>query len=71
MNICPADVSKHNPKEEKEVILLMILNREGWHYLAVKNFSVLLKGKTLWHDGEFFIVLIVFIISGQTTGMNH
>ena len=47
MNICPADVSKHNPKEEKEVILLMILSREGWHYLAVKKFSVLLKGKTL------------------------
>ena len=25
---------------------LMILNGEGWHYLAIKNLSVLLRGVT-------------------------
>ena len=24
---------------EDQVILLMILNREGWHYLGVKNYQ--------------------------------
>ena len=33
-----AYVSKHNLNHEKQVILLMISNREGpWHYLAVKK----------------------------------
>ena len=35
--IYPAYVSKHIPNREKQVILLMIPNGEGWHYLAVKN----------------------------------
>ena len=35
----PAYVSKHNSKGEKQVILLMILNREVWHCIAVKNFQ--------------------------------
>ena len=30
--IYPAYVSKHNANREKQVILLMIPNREGWHY---------------------------------------
>ena len=36
--INPAYVSKYNSNCEKEVILLMISNREKWHYLAVKNY---------------------------------
>ena len=32
--IYPAYVSKHNSNCEKQVILLMIPNGEGWHYLA-------------------------------------
>ena len=35
--ICPAYVSKHNSNCQKQVILLMILNGEGWHYLPVRN----------------------------------
>ena len=36
--IDPAYVSKHNSNREKQVILLMISNREKlWHYLAVKK----------------------------------
>ena len=43
---CPAYVSKHNSNLEKQIILLMIPNREGWHYLAVKKLPALLRGIT-------------------------
>ena len=38
--IYSACISKHNPTREKQIILLMIPNeeKEGWHYLAVKNY---------------------------------
>ena len=35
-NIYPAYVLKHNSNGEKQVILLMISNRKGQHYLALK-----------------------------------
>ena len=41
-----AFVSKHNSKCEKQVILLIIRNRKGWHYLVVKTLSALLRGIT-------------------------
>ena len=37
-----AHISKHNPKRENQVILLMITDNEKWHYLAVKKLSALL-----------------------------
>ena len=37
--IYPAYVSKHNSNREKQDILLLISNREKWHYLAVKNYQ--------------------------------
>ena len=39
---------------EKQVILLMIPNGEGWHYLAVKKLSALLRGITSKHHGDFY-----------------
>ena len=53
MAICPAYMSKINSNCEKEVILLMIPNKEkeGWHYLAVKILSALLKGVTSKNNG--------------------
>ena len=39
--IYPAYVSKHNSNRKKQLILLMILNGEGWHYFAVKNITVI------------------------------
>ena len=39
----PEDVSKHNSKHGKQVILLMIRNREGLYYLALNKISALLK----------------------------
>ena len=32
----------------------MITDSEKWHYLAVKNFSVLLRGITAKHVGDFY-----------------
>ena len=50
--IYPAYVSKY--KLWKQVILLMILNGEGWHYLAVKKLSALLRGITSKHHIDFY-----------------
>ena len=44
--IYSAYVPKHNSNREKQAISLMIPNGEGWHYLAVKKLSALLRGIT-------------------------
>ena len=36
--IHPLYVSKHNSNREKQAILLMIRNGEGYHYLVVKKY---------------------------------
>ena len=53
--ILPAYISNHNSTREKQIILLMISNdeKEGWHYLAVKKLSALLRGITSKHHGDF------------------
>ena len=53
--------SKYNRKRENQVVLLMITNREKWHYIAlksehtddgfnrsIKSLSRLFRGITLW-----------------------
>ena len=52
--IYPAYVSKHNSNQEKQVILVMISNKEGWLYLAIKKLSVLLRGITSKHHSDFY-----------------
>ena len=52
-NTYSAYVSKHISNCEKQVILLMILNGEGWHYLAVKKLLVLLRGITSKYHSDF------------------
>ena len=54
--ICPAYISKINSNSEKQTILLMIPNeeKEGWHYLAIKKLSTLLRGITSKHHGDFY-----------------
>ena len=37
-------VSKYNTNRKNQVILLMITDDKRWHYLAVKNLSILLRG---------------------------
>ena len=43
MTISPAYTSKCNSNHEKQIILLILPNGEGWHYIAVKEWSALLK----------------------------
>ena len=52
--VCPAYISKIDSNWEKQIIILMIPNeeREGWHYLAVKKLSALLKGITSKNNGD-------------------
>ena len=35
----PVYVSKNNSICQKQVIMLTVPNRKGWHYLAVKNYQ--------------------------------
>ena len=54
--MCPAFISKINSNWEKQIILLMIPNeeKEGWHYLAIKRLSTLLRGITSEHHSDFY-----------------
>ena len=49
-------VSKHDSNPEKQVILLMLSNGKGWHYLSVKKLSSLIKGIPSKHKGDFYCV---------------
>ena len=58
------NVSKHNLNREKQVVLLIISNREKWNYLAVKELAALWIRNNSKNTDEF-IVWIVFITLGQ------
>ena len=49
-----AYVSKHNSNHEKDVIFFIILNDDGWHYVAVKQLTALLIGIMSKHWGDFY-----------------
>ena len=46
-------VSKHNSSREKQVIILVIPNGKGWHYITVKKLPALSRGKTSKHHCGF------------------
>ena len=50
INMYHAYISKHKSNHEKQFILLMIPNREGWNYPAVEKLSVLLRQITSKQD---------------------
>ena len=53
--IYPSYVSKHNSNYEKQVILLMISNRQKlWDFLVAKKLSTLLRGITSKRHGDFY-----------------
>ena len=50
-----AYISKHNHKQRKQVILLMITyDGERWHYLAVRSLSVFFRGISSSNNGDFY-----------------
>ena len=67
----PAYVSKHYSNCKKQVILLMIPDGEGWHYLAVKKLSALLRGITSKHITVIFVVSIAFNLSQYKKNLNR
>ena len=52
--IYPVYVLRYNSNIEKQNILFMIPNGEGWHYIAVNILPALLKGTTSKHQGNFY-----------------
>ena len=69
--IHPVYVSKHNPNCEKQVILLMISNGEGWHYLAVKKLSALLRGITSYYQGDFYCLNCLHSFTTENKRESH
>ena len=67
--IYPAYVSKHNSNCEKQVILLMIPNREEWHYLAVKKLLALLRG--IMSKGDFYCVNFLYSFAAESKRECH
>ena len=64
--IYPAYISKHNSNREKQVILLMISNREERkHFLAVKKISALLRGTTSKHHGDFYCLNYIHCFAAE------
>ena len=51
--IHPVDISKHNSNCGKQVIILMIPNEEGYHYIAVKQLPACLIGIKSKHYSDF------------------
>ena len=46
--------SKNNLTHERQIILLMIIDGQKWHYLVVKTLSGLLRGITSNHKEDFY-----------------
>ena len=52
--IYPAYISKRNLNHEDKIILLMIPNKEGWHYLTVKKLLPLLRKITSKNNSDLY-----------------
>ena len=58
----PAYRSKYNYKHKKQVIVLMITDKNNkWHYLAVKCLPALFRETTSNHHGDFYCLNFSFI----------
>ena len=68
--IYSAYVSKHNSKHEKQVILFMILKREGQHYFEVKKLSELLRRITSKNNCHFYGLNCLHFLE-QKTNLNY
>ena len=64
-------VLKHNLNREKQVILLMIPNGEGWHCLAVERLSDLLRGITSKYHRDFFCLNCLHSFARENKCKSH
>ena len=46
--------SEYNFTRENQLVLLMIIDGEKWHYLAVKSLSALFRGISGNNNGDFY-----------------
>ena len=60
MEICLAYTPKYNSNLEKRITLLILPNEKGWHYLAVKKMSALLRGITSKHNGILYCLNFLY-----------
>ena len=51
----PTYVLKYNSNRDKQVIILIILNREGWHYLETRKFISIIKRKNIQTPRRFLL----------------
>ena len=56
---------------KNQVILLMIIDNEKWHYLAVKKLSLLFCKITSEHDGEFCCLNFLRLFSTENKLKEH
>ena len=66
-----AYVSKHTSNSEKQFLFLMIPNEEGWHNLAVKNPSALLRGITSKDYGDFYCLNLIHSFATENRRESH
>ena len=64
-------VSKHNSNRENQVIILMISNGEGWHYLAIKKLSASLRGIMSKHYGDFYSLSCFYSFATENKRESH
>ena len=61
INLYPAYISKHNLICEKQTILLMIQDKENWHYIVVKRQS-LLREIAYKHNDDFYYLNYPYLL---------
>ena len=69
-NIC-SYLSKHTSNRKKPVVILMIPNGEGWHYLVAKKLSTLLRGITLKNNGDLYCLNCLNLLRTKNKHESH
>ena len=55
MKICLAYILRYNSSRESQINFLMIPNKKGWHYLAIKNLrGIITKRNNSKKNGDFY-----------------
>ena len=69
--ILPAYVSKYNCDRENQANFLMITDGKKWHYLAIISISMLFRGTTSKHNGDFYCLNWFSSIRTENALKNH